>query len=338
MNTYKVLNKQIFTSGRYSLAPIRFENRYDIMKWRNEQMYHLRQSKLLTKEDQDAYFENVVAKLFQQEQPNQLLFSFLEDDICIGYGGLVHINWSDENAEISFIMNTELEKEFFSFLWQFFLKLIEKVAFEELLLHKIFTYAYDLRPKLYEVIESLGYYREARLKEHCLFQGKFIDVVIHSKTNNMLYLRDASKEDLDVTYSWANHPNVRQYAFNQGFIPLAEHTKWYFEKLSNENCIYKILVCGDEPIGSIRFDIKGEESLISYLIAPNQTGKGLGKKLLELSVLSLEKERPDILFIKGLVKTDNIASVKIFKKLGFDCAVLDESLLEFRIKLEHAIR
>lgn len=45
------------------------------MKWRNEQIYHLRQAKPLTKEDQNAYFENVVAKLFEDDHPNQILFS-----------------------------------------------------------------------------------------------------------------------------------------------------------------------------------------------------------------------------------------------------------------------
>ena len=78
MNSYKVLNKQIFTEGAYSLVPIRFEDRMGIMKWRNEQIYHLRQSKPLTEEDQNNYFKNVVSKLFDQEQPQKKLFSFLE--------------------------------------------------------------------------------------------------------------------------------------------------------------------------------------------------------------------------------------------------------------------
>lgn len=66
---YKVLTKQVYKIGDYSIVPIRFQDRYDIMKWRNEQIYHLRQAKPLTKKDQDAYFENVVAKLFNQEYP-----------------------------------------------------------------------------------------------------------------------------------------------------------------------------------------------------------------------------------------------------------------------------
>lgn len=183
MKSYLALKRQIFTEGSYSIVPIRYEDRFDIMKWRNEQIYHLRQNKLLTAEDQEFYFSNVIASLFEQAKPNQILFSFLENNKCIGYGGLVHINWIDKNAEISFVMNTKLEKDMFKFHWGTFLQLLENVAFNDLNFHKIFTYAFDLRPQLYEVLESNNYIREAILKEHCFFNNQFIDVIIHSKKN-----------------------------------------------------------------------------------------------------------------------------------------------------------
>jgi RimJ/RimL family protein N-acetyltransferase len=181
MRLYKVLNKQVFSNGNYSIVPIRKEDRIDIMNWRNEQIYHLRQKKPLTFEDQEIYFDNVIEKLFNENQPNQILFSYLEKGECIGYGGLVHINWIDKNAEISFVMNTALEKRYFKFHWRSFLQLIEQVAFYELNFHKIYTFAFDLRPHLYNVLGENGYKNEANLKEQCLFNGKYIDVVIHSK-------------------------------------------------------------------------------------------------------------------------------------------------------------
>lgn len=181
--TYKVLKRQEFSNADFKLVPIRYEDRYKIMKWRNEQMYHLRQAEPLTKEKQDAYFENLVAKLFQQEQPDQILFSFLKDDECIGYGGLVHINWIDKNAEISFVMDTQLEKEFFKFHWSNYLKLIEEIAFKKLILHKLFVYAFDLRPHLYTTLKQNNYFLDAQLNEHCLFNGDYLDVVIYSKIN-----------------------------------------------------------------------------------------------------------------------------------------------------------
>lgn len=184
MKSYKVLNNQTFTSGEYSIVPIRMKDRYDIMKWRNEQMYHLRQNEPLTKEKQDVYFDSVISNLFEQNQPSQILFSFLEEEKCIGYGGLVHINWVDKNAEISFIMNTDLEKMEFNKHWDIYLELIEEVAFKELNLHKLHTYAYDLRPEIYEVLEHAEFKKEAVLKEHYFFNNEYIDVIIHSKFNN----------------------------------------------------------------------------------------------------------------------------------------------------------
>jgi RimJ/RimL family protein N-acetyltransferase len=183
MKTYKALNKQIYSEGIYSIVPIRFEDRMDIMQWRNEQIYHLRQSQPLTLQDQDNYFNNNVNQLFEVEKPNQLLFSYLENDKCIGYGGLVHINWIDKNAEISFIIETALEKNHFQEHWINYLGLIEQLAFEQLGLHKVFIFAFDLRPHLYTAIEIAEYKKEAVLKDHCFFQNRFIDVIIYSKIN-----------------------------------------------------------------------------------------------------------------------------------------------------------
>ena len=181
MRAYKCLNQQVFESCDFKLVPLRFRDRYAIMRWRNEQIYHLRQNELLTIDKQDAYFDNTITPLFNQEKPSQILFSFLQANECIGYGGLVHINWIDRNAEVSFIMNTEREAKDFETNWYYFLELIEQVAFEELSLHKMSTYAYDLRIRLYPIFEKMGFLEDARLRDHVLIGGIYKDVVIHSK-------------------------------------------------------------------------------------------------------------------------------------------------------------
>ena len=86
--------------------PIRHEDRYDIMKWRNEQIEILRQQDVLTKEEQDTYFNEIVASLFEQKNPKQLLFSLFFRDELVAYGGLVHIDWHSLNAEISFLIDS----------------------------------------------------------------------------------------------------------------------------------------------------------------------------------------------------------------------------------------
>jgi RimJ/RimL family protein N-acetyltransferase len=185
VGNYRALQQQVYSNNIFSIVPIRFEDRMDILKWRNEQIFHLRQNKILTSKDQDEYFETVIRKQFDQLSPDQILFSFLEQNVCVGYGGLVHINWIDRNAEISFILNTIYEQDFFSYYLSVFLELIERVAFIDLNFHKIYSYAFDVRPHLYNILELAGYEKDAILKDHCFFNGQFKDVVIHFKLNQI---------------------------------------------------------------------------------------------------------------------------------------------------------
>lgn len=184
MPSYICLKQQEYHLANYSIEPLRYEDRFLIMKWRNEQIYHLRQERPLTEVDQQLYFDNVVSKLYDNPKPDQILFSYLDKGVCIGYGGLVHINWIDRNGEISFIMNTQLEAEQFAEHWSNYLSMLKIVAFDDLGLHKIYTYAFDLRPHLYTMLEENGFTQEATLKEHCLFNGVYKDVVLHSIWNN----------------------------------------------------------------------------------------------------------------------------------------------------------
>lgn len=334
---YRILDTVSFDEGHHTLTPIRYQDRWDIMKWRNQQIYHLRQAKPLTAEDQEFYFTEVVSKLFAQERPSQLLFSYLYKGQCIGYGGLVHINWVDKNAEISFIMDTELETDEFHKHWGIYLSLIEKVAFTELNFHKIFTYAFNLRPHLYEAIEAVGYKQEAVLKEHCLFEGEYIDVIIHSKINDALSVRPATIEDLELTYTWATNPKIRAFAFNQQAIPFEAHSNWFKTKIENTaNCQYYIALLENKPIGSIRFDYAPEEHewVISYLLDPKVQGRALGKKLLEIgcqTCLNQNKKNEKQAPIVGYVMPSNLASVKAFERLGFNKNVQNDGCLKYSL-------
>lgn len=327
---YTALKKQIFSNGIYSLIPIRNEDRLVIMKWRNEQIYHLRQNKLLSVKEQNKYFSTIVASLFDKQQPDQILFSYLEGDKCIGYGGLVHINWIDRNAEISFVMDTTLEKDFFEFHWTTFLGLIITVAFEEIGLHKIFTYAFNLRPRLYRALEEASFKKEAVLKDHSCFDSKYYDVVIHSKIFDSLLIRDAKPIDLVLTYKWATNPTIRKYAFSNEIIKLDGHKNWFLNKINDNDCEYYILIDKEVCIGSIRFDIGSDNSaLISYLIDPSYHNKGYGKIILDKGLETFSKKRSDVKIVYGYVQKDNIASIKIFEKLGFKKISDESSVLRF---------
>lgn len=318
MRKYASLNTQIFSSDKYSIVPLRDEDKYDIMKWRNEQIYHLRQNEPLTAEKQEWYFSNVVAHLFEQEKPTQLLFSYLENDICIGYGGLVHINWVDKNAEISFIINTVLEKDFFEFHWRTYLSLIEKVAFEELNLHKIYTYSFNLRPHLYPILQKSNYQQEAMLHNHCLFEGKFKDVFFHAKFNP-INIRKARKDDLMLYFEWTNDEEVRKQSFNSEPIALENHEKWFHKKLADPNCLMLVFEDAQQvPIGQVRFENNEEQkiSVIGVSLDKNFRGQKLASKILALASTYFFKENPDYT-IQAFIKADNKGSINAFNKADF---------------------
>jgi len=332
-NTYHCLKRQTYHIGEYSIVPIRLEDRYSIMDWRNDQLYHLRQKKELTPYDQDIYFRTVVTKLFDDINPDQILFSYLKNKDCIGYGGLVHINWEDNIAELSFLIDTEIEKSEFELHWEIFLKLIEQVAFKELGFHKIFTYAFDLRPKLYPALEESGFTREARLIKHMYWCNEYHDIVVHAKFSKSLMLRNARFNDCEILYQWANNPIIRNNSFNKENINYDDHKNWLIEKLEDHNCLFYILSIKGIPVGSIRFDIDNHhEATINYLIDPRHQKKGYGKKILKLGIEKAAEEY-DIYSFIGFVKKDNIASNKIFEWLKFHRTTFEEGVYRFEKKL-----
>ena len=315
---YKSLKKQSYSLGDYKIVPIRYDDRLAIMEWRNDQIYHLRQAKSLTEDDQNNYFDNVISLLFDQEKPNQILFSYLKNGKCIGYGGLVHINWIDQNAEISFVLNTVLENEHFELHWQKFLNLIEKVAFDELSMHKIYTYAFDLRPNLYVVLEDSGYRKEAILNEHCLFDNNYIDVVIHSKLNYIkkLELRKAIRRDSKLYFEWVNDKVVRENSINMEPIEWENHLICFETKLRDLDNAKLFVLCENKtPVGQIRFELNQEnEWVIDYTIAKKFRGKGYGTKIVLLGIQDL----PSGSLIKAIVKQNNVSSSKVFERLNFN--------------------
>jgi RimJ/RimL family protein N-acetyltransferase len=315
---YICLDQNVFEIGKYKIVPIRSNDRYDIMKWRNEQVYHLRQTAPLTIENQDIYFQNVVAQLFDQQQPNQILFSFLVDDVLVGYGGLVHINWLDRNAEISFLMNTSIENEYFEEYWKVYLSLIELVAFKVLRFHKIYTYAFDIRPHLYPVLLSSGFLEDARLKEHYFFNNKLWDILIHSKINKQVYSRPANLNDIELYFNWANDDSVRMNSYSSELIPYESHVNWFKNNLNKD---YSLMLVFEndfkQAIGQVRIQkFDSNSAIIGISIDANFRGKSYSSRM----IASASQDyflKYQISTIHAYIKCENLPSKLAFEKAGY---------------------
>ena len=97
------------------------------MKWRNEQIYHLRQSKVLSYKDQNLYFNEIVYKLFYKDNPKQILFSFREQYFgCLWWISSYKLG----KKQLNYLLTAAKYKNFaLSYYWKIFLNLLKKLHF-----------------------------------------------------------------------------------------------------------------------------------------------------------------------------------------------------------------
>lgn len=332
MPAYKVLHRQEFHLGRYSLVPLRREDRLSIMRWRNEQLYHLRQQRPLTQEDQDRYFDTVVAGLYTAQQPDQLLFSYLEDGVCIGYGGLVHISWADSRAEVSFVMDTAREAAEFGLHWTNYLTMLRDIAFGQLQLHKLYTYAFDLRPHLYPVLEAAGFKKEAVLKDHCRFEGRFRDVIIHALyAYDIVSYPDCTREQLLELLSLRNRPEIRALMVTGEEISLENHLAFVERLKGNPDRLYYAVYQAGRLLGSWNLT-RGENGIWDrgLIAVPEFQGSGETARWDRQLLNALP---PEVKAVSAKVKPDNARSRRYHEKMGFREQSRDAGYIHYLLQL-----
>jgi RimJ/RimL family protein N-acetyltransferase len=316
---YRILKNNRFSYNEYELVPIRDDDKEFIRVWRNEQIDILRQNKILSVEDQEKYFSEVVAHLFDQSQPKQLLFSFFCKEELIGYGGLVHIDWEKGEAELSFLTETTRNKVANVFIndWKNYLYLIRLVAFKELSIERIFTYAYDLRPNLYVALEASGFHLTERIKNAVVVNNESKDVCIHSFLKNDIWFRNASAGDVDLYYAWANDPDVRNFSFSTDVIEYDSHVMWFQKRLNTPTCkLFIFLNAVNEPIGQVRIEMSGTTAVIGISIDKDVRGKGFSARMLKMATKEFTMNFSNIP-IYAYIKKENTASVRSFEAAGY---------------------
>ncbi|MBP5796664.1 MAG: GNAT family N-acetyltransferase [Bacteroidales bacterium] len=277
----------------------------------------------------------MVSKLYDNPKPEQILFSYLKDGACIGYGGLVHINWIDRNAEISFIMDTSLEAAHFAEHWSNYLTMLKEVAFTELNLHKIYTYAFDLRPHLYTMLEANGYTREATLKEHCLFNGVYKDVVLHALWNDrydIINYVDCTPEQQREILALRNRDDVRKWMVNTEIILEENHFKFVESLKGNLNRLYFAIYKEGRLMGTYNLTNEGNGVWDRGIIAnPDMQGTGQTEKW-ERQILG-NLSQYAIQAVSAKVKPDNMRSISYHEKIGFKEQNRDKDYIYYILRL-----
>jgi RimJ/RimL family protein N-acetyltransferase len=178
---YLVMPQPTISDGNILLRAVEPDDIESIRQWRNQQMDVLRQSKMITQEEQQEYFRKYVWPEKKHDQPKQVLLAIERSGRLIGYGGLVYISWPDQRAEVSFLLEPsrgETSKTYASDLSQF-LHLLTRLAFGDLNLHRIWTETFNIRPLHIATLEASGFILEGVMRDHVQINGCKVNSVIH---------------------------------------------------------------------------------------------------------------------------------------------------------------
>jgi RimJ/RimL family protein N-acetyltransferase len=190
MSHYNILPQSVYTEGLYLLRALRAADMSAIKDWRNAQMDVLRQKTVLTDEDQHRYYQLTVKPTFDMQQPPLVLFGYEYDGTLIGYGGLTNLDWTSLRAEVSFLVETERAKNLpqYEIDFRHFLRLLKRIAFQELGLNRLFTETYDIRPWHIRILESEGFLFEGRMRQHVKIDGRYVDSLLHGCLKEQLHV------------------------------------------------------------------------------------------------------------------------------------------------------
>ena len=127
----------------------------------------------------------------------------------------------------------------------------------------------------------------------------------------MITFRKATAKDFSFLLRLRNDPSTRAFSRNTAEVTESEHRAWVSMTLANPNRFLYIAEDAGMQVGTVRFDTLEKGSEISWTVAPEARGRGIGKDMLQ-SALSLH---PSPLVAE--IKIENIASQKMAEHAGF---------------------
>jgi len=129
-----------------------------------------------------------------------------------------------------------------------------------------------------------------------------------------VFLRRATKEDVNQVYTWQCHPNTRKYALNKSVPTYAEHCDWINRKLQSVvDYFYLIVDDKQRDVGVVRLDLQDSgHYLVSIFVDPKFYGHGIA-----LTALKQVDFIHGYMCIEATVLEENVASHRLFNKAGY---------------------
>ena len=150
------------------------------------------------------------------------------------------------------------------------------------------------------------------------------------KLTQTIQVRKATLNDLDLLFTWRNHPKIRSVSKNPELISYEEHSAWFKKAIGAEH--YTILVASfqtGQDIGVIRFHQQGTYAEISIYLDPEMLHQGIGAELLRLGEKWMLDNCSWLTEFRATVLGENMASHRLFQKAAYS---KDETIYFKKVK------
>jgi RimJ/RimL family protein N-acetyltransferase len=123
-------------------------------------------------------------------------------------------------------------------------------------------------------------------------------------------LRPASFDDADLLLAWRNDPLSRLASRNTALVKQDEHRAWLSRTLASAD--HRLMIAEEHggPAGVVRADRIAQGWELSWTVAPEARGRGIGARMLVMFVEQLEGR------LIAMIRKDNAASRRMASAAG----------------------
>ncbi|MFL6608717.1 MAG: UDP-2,4-diacetamido-2,4,6-trideoxy-beta-L-altropyranose hydrolase [Pseudomonas sp.] len=133
----------------------------------------------------------------------------------------------------------------------------------------------------------------------------------------LLRARPATQADARLLFEGRNAEAVRRVSLDHSVVDWDRHCQWLQASLVNPQRLLLVGEAADGPVGVLRYDLQGNEALVSIYLFENRLGLGWGRALLARGEAFATAHWPQLRSFTAQILPANQASLALFRQAGF---------------------
>jgi RimJ/RimL family protein N-acetyltransferase len=149
--------------------------------------------------------------------------------------------------------------------------------------------------------------------------------------NDEMRFRLAEFGDAGILLKWRNDPLTRKSSKNSSLITMKQHIRWLTASFKDKNRRINIVEYNKIPVGTIRTDYSEGFTELSWTVAPEARGQGIGKRMVMEFMRFVDGP------VRAEIKVGNEASKRIAEGAGMKLDREEKGILYYSVLKNHTL-